>query len=254
MPNQKYAIFLILLSSFFFALMALAVKFVENYPVSQILFFRGIVAIIIIGIYNKFKGIPFIPQNIKFNFLRSVLGTLGVVTYYYSIAHIPLANAVILNKLSPFFVIIFSSIFLHEKIKKFQIVAIFIALIGVILVVKPGGDLSFYGTLAGFITAIIAGATFVMIIKRYPTPPLEDFLILVSVGIFAMIAQTLLTYAYKYASASRISIYSFGNIIFSFIFTIIFFNKIPDIASVLGAMIIISAAYLNFYKSKDLID
>ena len=250
MPNQKYAIFLILLSSFFFALMALAVKFVENYPVSQILFFRGIVAIIIIGIYNKFKGIPFIPQNIKFNFLRSVLGTLGVVTYYYSIAHIPLANAVILNKLSPFFVIIFSSIFLHEKIKKFQIVAIFIALIGVILVVKPGGDLSFYGTLAGFITAIIAGATFVivrylnsydhpitivfifslfnvlgglpfMIIKRYPTPPLEDFLILISVGIFAMIAQTLLTYAYKYASASRISIYSFGNIIFSFIFTII---------------------------------
>jgi drug/metabolite transporter (DMT)-like permease len=255
--------------------MALFVKFVSDYPLHQIIFFRGIIAVILFGGYYKFKGLSLKPNNLKFNLIRSTLGATGVFTYYYAISQINLADAVILNKLSPFFVIIISAIFLKEKIRKHQVLTLIIALFGAVLVIKPSGDFALLGSLSGLASAITAGSAYVvvrylrsydrpqtivfifslvtviisftlMLIKGYVIPPMHDLLILISIGVFAMTAQTIMTFAYGYASASKISIYSFGNIIFSIIFSIMFFGVIPDLLSFLGATLIITAGYINY--------
>lgn len=275
MQNQNYAIFLILLSSVFFALMALMVKFVETYPIHQMLFFRGIAAVVVFGIYYKIKGLSLRPVNLKFNLLRSVLGTAGVLVYYYAISKINLSDAVTLHKMNPFFVILFSGMFLSEKIKPYQIIAFILAMIGAVLVIKPTGNFELVGSLAALTSAVFAGSAYVvirylrsydtpqtivfffslftvitglvlMVFKGYVIPPGKDLIFLILIGVFTMFAQTLMTVAYRYASASRISIYSFAYIIFSMIFSTVFLSATPDLLTIIGAVIIIGAAVLNY--------
>ncbi|MCK5762740.1 MAG: DMT family transporter [Clostridiales bacterium] len=278
MKDQNTAVMLLIASSFFFALMALFVKSAGSYPLYQMVFFRGLVAVTFYGIYSKYKGIKLKSNNLKFNLLRASLGTLGVFLYYFTIRNMNLANAVMLNKLSPFFVIIFSFVFLKENIYKYQIFSIFIALFGASLVIKPVGAFEILPSLTGLLSATFAGVAYVvvrylrdydtpesivfhfglvnlivsiplMIIYGFSMPPLYDLIPLLSIGVTAMTAQILMTYAYKHASASKISIYSYGNIIFSIFFSAMFFNDFPNLLSILGATLIISAAYLNYYKN-----
>ena len=281
MQKQKYAIFLILLSSVFFALMALMVKLAGSYPLHEMLFFRGIVTVIVFGTYYKIKGVSLRPKNMSFNLLRAGLGSLGVFTYYFAISQIDLPNAVTLHKMNPFFVILFSGIFLSEKIKPYQIIAFIIAMIGAVLVIKPTGNFELIGSLSGLTSAVIAGAAYVvirylrnydtpqtivfffslftvvvgmilMLIFGYVIPPTQDLIYLTMIGVSTMFAQTFLTIAYSYASASKISIYSFTYIIFSMIFSTLFLSNTPDLLTIIGAVIIIGAATLNYKMDREI--
>ncbi len=194
MQNQKYAIFLILLSSIFFALMALMVKFVGSYPLQEMLFFRGIVAVIVLGTYYKIKGISLKPKNMSYNLLRSALGTIGVFAYYFAISQIDLPNAVTLHKMSPFFVILFSGMFLSEKIRPYQIIAFIIAMIGVVLVIKPTGNFEIIGSLSALTSAVFAGGAYVVIryLRSYDTPQTIVFffsLFTVVIGLVLMLTM-----------------------------------------------------------------
>jgi drug/metabolite transporter (DMT)-like permease len=261
--------------------MALMVKFVGSYPLQEMLFFRGIVAVLVFGIYYKIKGISLKPVNLPYNLLRSALGTVGVFAYYYAISQINLPNAVTLHKMNPFFVIIFSGMFLSEKIRPYQIISFIIAMIGAILVIKPTGNFELIGSLSALTSAIFAGGAYVVIryLRSYDTPqtivfffslftvviglvlmltmgyvipPIQDLIYLIFIGVFTMLAQTLMTVAYSYASASKISIYSFAYIIFSMIFSTIFLSNTPDLLTVIGAVIIIGAATLNYKMDREI--
>lgn len=70
--------------------------------------------------------------------LRCVCGTLGILCNFYAIDHLLVADASILNKLSPFFAIIFSFLLLKEKIRPAQAACVALAFIGCLFVVKPG--------------------------------------------------------------------------------------------------------------------
>ena len=70
--------------------------------------------------------------------LRCAFGTLGILCNFYAIDHLLVADASILNKLSPFFAIIFSFLILKEKITPVQGTCVLLAFIGCLFVVKPG--------------------------------------------------------------------------------------------------------------------
>lgn len=283
MQNQKIAIILMIISSLFFSLMALMVKFVGSYPVQQMLFFRGIFAVVTLGLYYRMKGISLKPNNLPFNLLRSALGTAGALVYYYAISQIALPDAVTLHKINPFFVILFSGIFLSEKIKPYQIIAFIVAMIGAVLVIKPTGDFNLVGSLSALSSAVFAGGAYVvvrylrsydsaptivfffslfttatgvilMLLFGYVIPPQHDLVILILIGVFAMAAQTLLTISYRYASASKVSIYSFSYIIFSMIQSSWFLGVSPDTLTLTGAALIIAAAAYNYHKDQILTD
>ncbi len=71
-------------------------------------------------------------------FLRCAFGTLGILCNFYAIDHLLVADASILNKLSPFFAIIFSFLLLKEKITPTQGACVLLAFIGCFVCCETG--------------------------------------------------------------------------------------------------------------------
>ena len=138
--NQKYkGILLIIASAFCFAFMNAFVRLSGDLPSMQKVLFRNLVAFFFAGavLLRSEKGFHIEKGCFKFLFLRSFFGTLGMICNFYAIDHLVLADASMLNKMSPFFVIIFSYIFLKEKLTPVQGIAVVTAFIGSLFIIKP---------------------------------------------------------------------------------------------------------------------
>ena len=114
--NKKHlGVLYIIVSAFCFALMNTFVRLSGDLPTIQKSFFRNFVAVIFAIIVLKKNHIPIRwgKGNLKFHLLRSAAGTLGILCNFYAIDHLVLSDASMLNKMSPFFAIIFSLSLIH---------------------------------------------------------------------------------------------------------------------------------------------
>lgn len=282
--NKKYkAIFYIIISAFCFAMMNLFVRLSGDIPSMQKCFFRNFVAMffaLAVLLKNK-QSLKWKKGNLKYLLLRSLLGTLGIVCNFYAIDHIPLADASILNKMSPFFVIIFSIFILKEKLKIFQGLAVLGAFIGALFVIKPSfSNVDLFPSMLGFIGGMCAGFAYTMVrllgkhgengslivfffsvfscIVTLPylifnfTPMSEiQLLMLLGAGLSAAGGQFSITAAYYNAPASEISIYDYSQIIFSTLLGFLFLQEVPDILSVVGYITICVMALLMFMYNNE---
>ena len=277
--NQKYkGILYIVLSAFCFAFMNAFVRLAGDLPSIQKSFFRNLVALIFAAIVLKRSGIGFSykRENIKPLLLRSICGTLGILCNFYAIDHLVLADASMLNKMSPFFAILLSYLLLKEKIDWVQAVLVTGAFIGSLFIIKPSfHNVAIIPALAGFAGGMAAGAayTFVRIlgqrgekgpfivfffssfscittlpflIFQYHTMSLTQVIYLLLAGLAAAGGQFAITAAYCYAPAKEISIYDYSQIIFSAILGFFLFGQIPDVYSGLGYVIICGMAIVMF--------
>ena len=203
-----------------------------------------------------------------------MLGTIGIIANFYAIEHLILADANMLNQLSPFFTIIFSSLFLREKITKNQIIILIVAFI-----IRPTFSLEIIPALIGLSSAIFAGGayTFVRFLGGREKGPtivfffsffsiistlpfvLVDFkpftmsqlFYLLMAGVAASVAQFALTAAYKHAPAREISIYSYTQIVFTALIGFTLFGQIPTAFSFVGyAIVIIASIGMFMYNNK----
>ena len=109
--KKKYmGILYIIISAFCFALMAMFVRLAGDLPSVQKSFFRNLVALIFAFVLLKKDRIGFSgkKENVKYLFIRSLAGTIGILCNFYAVDHLVLSDASMLNKMSPFFAIIFS--------------------------------------------------------------------------------------------------------------------------------------------------
>lgn len=280
--NRIKGIICITISAFGFAAMSAFVKLSGDLPSFEKTFFRNTVSLIvacvlIIKSKDSFLGKK---ENQKLLLVRSVLGTLGIVFNFYSIDHLVLSDANMLNKLSPFFVIIFSILFLNEKINSKQVIGLIIAFIGALFVIKPQINFEMIPALAGILGGVTAAgaytcvralsgrekpktivfyfslvssiiiAPFMMITYKHMTT--LQFLYLILAGISASIGQFGITFAYKYSPAKEISIFDYSNIAFAAIFSFVLFGTLPDILSFIGYGIIFAASLYMFIYNKKL--
>ncbi len=280
LSDRNKGIVFIILSAFGFAMMSAFIKLSGDLPSIQKTFFRNLVSCIIaFSLILKYKESAFgSKENRKILILRSVFGTLGIILNFYAIDRLVLSDANMLNKLSPFFVIIFSAIFLKEKIKSNQAIAVIIAFIGALFIIKPTLNFAIIPYVSGVLGAIFAAAAYTCLrvlggkekfytvvfffslfstvsifpfaIMAYQSMTIIQFVYLVLGGVFASIGQFGVTLAYKYAPAKEISIFDYSNIIFSAIISIVVFNVIPDKYSFIGYIIIFSASYYMFLNNK----
>ena len=119
MEKQRYkGILYIICSAFCFALMNMFVRAAGDLPSIQKSFFRNLVAFVFAMIILKKNDIPFRckRENLKYLLIRSICGTLGILCNYYAVDHLVLSDASMLNKMSPFFAVIFSCLVLKEKV------------------------------------------------------------------------------------------------------------------------------------------
>lgn len=276
MNNLKNkGIIFIMLSSLFFAIMSVSVKAIPDVPQVQKIFFRNIIGLIVIStsLYRT-KTKPK-ANNFKLIFLRSAFGLLGVTANYYALSKLLLADATIIHKLSPFFVMILSYIFLGEKFTKGKVISLFVALTGAMFVIKPSFNIEMLPFLIAICGAFCAASAYTTIRKlsqydrpktivfyfclfsslvtfpllfrngfRMPSP--YEFIFLLAIGVSALIAQLFMTTAYRYAEASELSIYTNVNILFSMIFGLFIWGELPDIYSLFGAFLVILGGYINY--------
>ena len=138
--KQKYiGIIYIILSAFCFALMSMFVRLSGDLPAIQKSFFRNLVALVFAGIILAKEKVWFSgkKENVKYLLARATAGTLGVLCNFYAVDHMILSDASMLNKMSPFFAIIFSYLILKEKVRLPQALIVAGAFLGSLLIIKP---------------------------------------------------------------------------------------------------------------------
>lgn len=280
--QKQKGILFILLAGVGFALMGLAVNLSGKLPTMQKAFFRNIVPIFVAAISLKRtkKKIMVNKGDLAVLILRSSFGTLGLICNFYALDHLKLSDASMLNKLSPFFVLIFSFIILKEKISLFQGIAICGAFIGTLFIIKPTGNVSPFPALIGLTGGICAGAAYTMVrllgkrkvngnlvvfffsvfscavctpflVIQYAEMSLYQFSMLMLSGIAAAIGQLSITKAYFYAPAKEISVYDYNQIIISAAIGFVFLNQLPDLYSIIGYAIIFSMGTWMYVYNKN---
>lgn len=282
MKKQYKGIFYIILSAFCFSLMDMFVRMSGDLPSIQKSFFRNIVAAVFACAFvlKDREAFQWKKGSGKYLILRSMFGTLGILCNFYAIDHLALADASMLNKMSPFFVVIFSFLFLKEKVTAAQILLVMGAFGGSLFVVKPTvSNLDLIPSLIGLLGGLGAGAAYTMVRKLgtvgvkgpfivfffstfscvitlpwlifdYHAMTLWQVLVLLLAGLCAAGGQFAITAAYCYAPASEISIYDYTKVIFSMILGFVMFQQIPDFYSWVGYVIICLMAVLMFFYNK----
>ena len=140
LSSKTKGVFYIILAAFSFSLMSMFVKLAGDLPSFQKAFFRNFIALIFIFIMMLRDKTGFVPakKNIPDLFGRCFFGTLGMLCNFYAIGKLNLSDANMLNKLSPFFAIIFSVILLKERPSIVQIAGVCVAFAGSMCIIKPG--------------------------------------------------------------------------------------------------------------------
>lgn len=273
---------LIILSAFCFACMNVCVRLAGDVPSIQKSFFRNLVAAAAAGVVLCKDHVPLRVQKEAFPalVLRCLFGTVGILCNFYAIDHLLIADASILNKLSPFFAVVFSALLLKEKIAPFQAFCICLAFAGCLFIVKPGfvaaplfpamvgvlgglgaglaytmvrrlGTIGVRGPVIVFCFSVFSCAAVLPWIALHFTPMApRQLAALLFAGLCAAGGQFSITAAYTYAPAKKISIYDYSQIIFASVLGFAMFGEIPDRYSFTGYLIIIGASLLMFLYNR----
>ena len=290
--NFLLGVGMMLFSGLGFALMNLFIRLSGPIPSMQKVFFRNLMVFIVslltlIHQQQKPAAKPLFQEKKDLGMLvfRSILGTIGLLANFYAVDHLPLANASVLNKLSPFFTVIFSALFLKDRVNKAQVAGIICAFVGVIVLTRPVGmEMSWTmmlpiliailgGIAAGaayttvrylgqrgmngsFIICFFAGFSVLvtapqLIFDYYPMTG-KQVLYLVLVGISALAGQYGITYAYRFAAPPRISIFDYSSVLFSTLLGLFVLDQIPTASTIWGIVIIFAAFLIMFLYNRQL--
>lgn len=282
MNQRTRGILCLITSAFCFACMSAFVRLSGDLPSIQKSFFRNFVAVIfaLIVLLREGEGLRPRRGSLPALFARATCGTIGILCNFYAVDHLVLSDASMLNKLSPFFAVLASILILREKVSWKQLLAIVIAFIGSLFIIKPTfSNAAFLPALIGFFGGMGAGfayafvryltehgerkayivfffsafsclVTLPFLIFDYHAMTLTQLLFLILAGLSAAGGQFSITAAYSYAPAREISVYDYSQIIFSTILGFFLFGQIPDHFSVLGYVIICGVALVTFFRQK----
>ena len=274
-------------SAFGFALMGMFVRLADDFgeaiPFTQKSFFRNLVAVVVAGVVfslkrreGAFRGSGIVVASAWWPLVwRSIFGTIGIFGNFYALSHIPLGDACMLNKLSPFAAVVASWLLLGERVTLRQGVAVVVAFVGAMLVVKPGFALAGETTaaFAGLAGGIAAGLAYtcvrrlgilkvepsfiVLFFSSFSTLVTVPFLvfdyhpmtwsqvaILFGAGVSATAGQFGITAAYRLARPRELAVYDYTNVVFAVLLGFAVFGQVPDLFSWLGIAIIVSMGLL----------
>lgn len=278
LSSKTKGVIFIILSALSFTGMNTFVRLAGDLPTMQKVFFRNFVAMIFAFAAMVKAGDSFKPKkgSLKYLLIRSAAGLAGIFGNFYALDKIELSNASMLNKMSPFFALVFSAIFVKEKVKPKQAVAIAVAFIGALFIIKPTfGNADLLASLAGFAGGMAAGGAYTCVrwlgikgengrlivlffsvfscvltvpylIFDYHYMTAFQWFALLMAGVFAAGGQFSITAAYTHAPSREISVYDYSQIIFAAVVGFFVFGDIPDVWSFVGYFIIIAMAVWMF--------
>lgn len=278
LAGRRKGILFILLSAFFFCLMSVFVRLAGDVPTMQKAFFRNIVAAILAAVLlaRSKSGFSFQKKNLPDLLLRSSIGTAGILCNFWAVDHLRIADANILNKLSPFFAILMSIFILKEKPNRIEWLSVLLAFIGAAFVAKPSAGIASFPALIAILGGFTAGTAYTYVRKlglegergpvvvmffsafstlvllpnlllHYHPMTMKQLIFLIFAGMSAASGQLSITTAYQNAPARDISVFDYSQVVYAAIFGLILFGEIPDVWSIVGYVIIIGTAFAKWY-------
>ncbi len=280
MKSRHKGILCILVAAFSFALMAVCIRMAGDVPSFQKAFFRNFVALLVVTflmLKNHDSFQPAGPGNWKYLIARAVCGTVGLLCNFYAVDHLVLSDASMLNKMSPFFAILFSYFLLKEKLTPMQTAAVVVAFTGALFIVKPSfANLDLFPSFIGLVGGMGAGMAYTIVrimskrgeravyivfifsafsclvtlpyvLAVHAPMTWMQLLWLLGAGIGGAAGQFGITAAYSYAPARELSVYDYSQVIFAAVLGFFLFGDVPDGWSVLGYLLICSMALLMFW-------
>ena len=261
-----------------FSLMDVIVKWSANYPIGQILFFRG------------FFGIVFyfliIPRNRLHNFyitkrpglhsLRCISGLIAIVAIFIALRELPLATVVSISFAAPIFTTIFSIFLLSEKVGIYRWLAVIVGFFGILIIAEPGiSELNIYyifpiifclglsyvaitlrqlsstepvWLISFYFSLSITLISIVTIPSGWVMPSLNDFLLLSLIGIFGGVSNLWLSQSYKYSEVSLVTPLKYLALVFAIIFGYFIWDEIPTIKTIAGSFLVIISTLIIFRR------
>jgi len=259
-----------------FTLMGVAVRWSGDLPLVQKVFTRNAITVLLAALWvagdRHGPLLSWQPHSWRL-ILRSLSGLLGVACYFYALDRMPLADASMLNKLSPFFVFLLAGTFLGERLSRAMIVALITAFLGAVLVIKPRFEVTMIPALIGAASSVFAAIAYTLVrslrglepphrivfwfsafstlitlplaLHAWVSPSATQWRALLGIGLGASMGQFGLTYAYQLAPAAKISIVNYSGIVLALLAGWLAWREWPDAWSLLGGLLILAAAVLS---------
>ena len=272
--NIARGAFFIVASEFSFALSAAIIKFAStSLPSESIVFFRNLFGLLFLlplilqgGGFNILK-----TERLHLHLLRAGFGMAAMYCFFYSLAYIPLGDSVLIKSTIPLIIPFMSAIWLQEKITPQIIMAGAIGFLGVFLILKPDGNTN-WASLIALASSFFAAIAFVTVRKlsatepplrvvsyfaifgltissvpmllNWQSPNIQQYIMLLGVGLTTTIGQLFLTRGYQNAPAASVGIFTYTSVPFGTFLGWLIWQEILDISSLFGAALIIIAGII----------
>ena len=261
-----------------FSLMDLIIKWTADYPLGQVVFFRGF-----FGIVFYFFVIPknrinnfYQTKRAFLHFLRCFVGLIAMVAIFIALRNLPLATVVSISFAAPIFTTIFSIFFLSERVGIYRWLAVVIGFVGILIITEPGFEsLNIY-----YIFPIIfcVGLSYVAIAIRqlsstepvwlislnfsivitiaglctlpygWKIPSFFDFFVLSLVGLFGGVANLWLSQSYKFSEVSLVTPLKYLGLVFAIFFGYLIWGEVPSLKSLIGGLLVILSSIIIFRR------
>jgi len=261
-----------------FSVMDLIVKWSENYPVGEVLFFRGFCGLIpLFFLIPKKKYFNFYKTDRPFLHLkRCVAGLIAIIAIFIALRKLPLATVTGISFAAPIFATILSIFLLNEKVGLYRWLAVLMGFIGIIIISEPGFSsmnlyyiypvifclglsyvaitikqlsstepvwlISFYFSLS------IMLMSFFTIPQGWRVPNINDLILLSLLGILGGLANLWLTQSYKFSDVSLVTPLKYLGLVFAIIFGYIFWYEIPTYKTLIGSTLVIISSIIIFRR------
>ncbi len=261
-----------------FSVMDLIVKWSDNYPLGQVIFFRGFFGLVLYYFVipkERLKDFYF-TRRPMLHFSRCFFGLLALLSIFTALRNLPLATVVSISFAAPIFTTIFSIFFLSEKVGYFRWLAVFVGFVGIIIISEPGfSSLNVYYI---FPVIFVLGMSYVAISIRqlsstepvwlislyfsaaitlaglftipygWLMPNLKDLILLSFIGIFGGVANLWLSQSYKFSEVSLVTPLKYLALVFAIIFGYLIWDEIPTIKTLIGATLVIVSSVIIFRR------
>ena len=261
-----------------FSVMDLIVKWSDNYPLGQVIFFRGFFGLVLYYFViprERLKDFYFTKRPML-HLSRCFFGLMALLSIFTALRNLPLATVVSISFAAPIFTTIFSIFFLSERVGYFRWLAVFVGFVGIIFISEPGfSSLNVYYI---FPVIFVLGMSYVAISIRqlsstepvwlislyfsaaitlaglftmpygWLMPNLKDFILLSLIGIFGGVANLWLSQSYKFSEVSLVTPLKYLALVFAIIFGYFIWDEIPTIKTLIGASLVIVSSIIIFRR------
>ncbi len=256
---------------------------IQNYPEFELVFFRCMVSLSISITIIRMKKIPIFGNNRKWLLVRGLAGSTGLTMFFFTLTHLPMAIATVIQYMSPILTIVFAIYLNKQRVLPIQWLFFLISISGVLIICLSKGSVDDFNPIwiiVGLTSAVFSGIAYnaiikcsttdepitvvfyfplvatpimvvFMLIQGYVIPHGIEWILLLAVGILTQIAQISMTRAFNSESASKVSPVKYVGAIYAVLIGFFVFDETLSLYASLGISLVLLGVLLNtFFKGR----